>query len=138
VTPPLASHWAAAVARAVLLATIVAAGTLGCGEPDDDRIPGPRLLDEFALERVAEVSVDGDGFDTTRLEVTAGQAIDLVNDDDGPVRIRGRVDDDLRYDTGDLQVGDRTTLGFRSPGVVVVFTVVGSDDDDRFVVTVTG
>jgi len=97
-------------------------------------VPGPDLLDEFAPAMVGTVAADAAGFDTETLQVTAGEAIELSNDDDGSLRVQGRIEGDLRYDTGEMRAGEVTVLAFLEPGEVT-FTVVDdpapSTDDER-------
>ena len=55
---------------------VVAALTLAaCGEPADDRIPGPRILEEGEFDVVATVTLDGSGFDKSDVEIAPGQVV---------------------------------------------------------------
>jgi plastocyanin len=87
-----------------------------CGEPREDRIPGPDLLDEVETEIVATVDIDDDGFAVEHLEVEPGQAIQLVNTSNEAVRVRGSTDGDILYDTGGLRPDESTLVVLEEPG----------------------
>ncbi len=92
-----------------------------CSEAGPDRTPGPRTLDDYGTPVVAEVSVDPTGFSPTEVQVTAGEAVEMVNGGEDSVRVAGDVvlatdseDEDpaRNYDTGALPPGERTVLAF--------------------------
>lgn len=91
----------------------LATATLGsCGEPADDRIPGPDLLDDPSLEIVETITVTSDGFDPDQVSIVAGEGLELVNDGDQPHGFDGGED----FGTGLLEPGERSTLVLREAG----------------------
>lgn len=120
----------------VVLALVVA----GCGEPPEDRIPGPRLLDELAVTEAATVRIESEGFDTQRVEVGADEVVVVRNADEVPHRVLGTRDgegagDGERaeppdYDTGELLPGEQTVL--RVPAGDSVVFALDEDPDQRF------
>ncbi len=100
------------------LAAAAILGLSACGEPDEDRIPGPRLLEEGEFEIVATVTVDESGFDVEAVEIDPGQVVAIEILGDEPTQIRGYVDDELRSDTGDLLPGEAALCRLTEPGGV--------------------
>jgi len=104
------------VACYLAVAAVAAIAISACGEPRDDRIPGPDLLAEVETEVVATVDIDDDGFAVGQLEVEPGQAIELVNTTGESVRVRGSTGGDLAYDTGGLLPDESTLIVLEDPG----------------------
>jgi plastocyanin len=97
------------VALLAMLATLTAGG---CGEPADDRNPGPRLIDETSLEIVETITVDHTGFAPDEITVTAGDGLELVNEGVEPHGFDGGEE----FGTGLLEPGERSTLVLPSAG----------------------
>ena len=101
---------------------IILAGVLvvltACGEPDADRIPGPRLLEEGEFEIVASVALNESGFDTDSIEIEPGEVIAIDIDGEEPDRIRGYIDDEITSDTGELLPDETTLIRLSTPGEV--------------------
>lgn len=102
--------------------------TPACGSPDPDRLPGPRLVEEVETEVVALVGIDRTGFDPAEVTLEVGQALELVNDEEDALRVRGRSDDEPQFDTGRMRPGESTIIAFRETGEVT-FTVSDAADE---------
>lgn len=91
----------------VLAATLLAGATFiaACSPADD---PQPDLA-ELDLEPVATVVVDETGFEPDRLQLTAGEGIELVNEGDQP---HSFVATSPARDTGELLPGEVVLLRF--------------------------
>ncbi len=100
-----------------LVATVIL-GLTACGEPDEDRIPGPRLIEEGEFDVVATVTVDESGFDVEVVEIDSGEVVAFEVVGEEPTQIRGYVDDELQSDTGDLLPGETTLIRLTEPGEV--------------------
>lgn len=111
-TRPLRTR-AGGVACSLLVAAV---SVSACGEPREDRIPGPDLLDEVETVVRATVDIDDDGFAVEQLEVEPGQAIELVNTTGESVRVHGSTDGDIVYDTGGLFPDESTLIVLEEPG----------------------
>lgn len=107
-----------------------------CGEPADDRIPGPDQLAETPFEIVGSISVDERGFTPSEITITAGEGIELVNEGVDPHGFDGGEE----FGTGLLEPGERSTLVLVEPGDYTYvdpadtghqgFIVVEPDPDD--------
>lgn len=84
----------------------------GCGETDENTIPGPNMLDEVETEVVATVSIDDDGFSEDVLDVEPGEAIEFSNAGSEAVRVTGSREDEQIYDTGEIRPDERTIIAF--------------------------
>jgi hypothetical protein len=94
----------------------VLATAAGCSEPGPDRVPGPNLLDDVETPVVADIAVDGERFSPDRLELQVGEAFELTNDGNEPVRVVGTRADEQRYDTGSILPGEATIVAFGEEG----------------------
>lgn len=111
-----------------------------CSEAGPDRTPGPRTLDDYGTPVVTEVSVQSTGFSPTEVGLTAGEAIELVNEGGDDVRVVGDVvlaasdggtEPERNYDTGTLPAGARTVLAFPQEARITFSLVppAGSGDE---------
>lgn len=114
----------------ILAAVIVVLSA--CGERDEDRIPGPRLLEEGEFDIVADVALDESGFDPDAVEIEPGEVIAIEIGGSEPDRIRGFVDGEITSDTGELFPGETTMVRLTKPGDVSY----ESDSGDVMIVTV--
>jgi hypothetical protein len=112
--------------RSGLLCLLVVA-LAACGSPEPDRVPGPETLEDAAPALVDPVSVDDRGFDPAEVELDTSQAFELTNTGATPVRVIGLLDDDQRYDTGDLLPDETAVIAFREEGRYV-FSLDGEPD----------
>lgn len=98
----------------------------GCGEPPpDDRVPGPRLLEENVPEMVGTVTIREAGIEPSALTLETDQGFELTNEDSVPHRIQGRREEELVFDTGEMLPDETTVIVVNTAG-----TVVFSDRDD--------
>jgi plastocyanin len=88
------------------LVALLGACGVACGEPADDRIPGPDLLAETSVEIVETVEVGERGFAPDEITVVAGDGIELINTG---TEAHG-FDGGDAFGTGLLEPGEKSTL----------------------------
>lgn len=98
-----------------LLAGVLVAGVLAGGCIDaKPSSPTAADLDRIDLSPDHMITVDERGFSPRSLEIEAGDVVLLVNEGSGLHSFTA----DERFDTGQMQPGDETTLVLSEPGTI--------------------
>lgn len=116
--------------RAVLLAAV--ALLAGCGDRDPSA-PTAADLEAIDVSPDHTIVVDEAGFEPASLEVTAGDVVLLVNEGH---EAHSFTAEDQRFNTGQMQPGDDTTLVLTEPGGVPFHDAEDPDHEGTLTVKV--
>ena len=107
---------------AMIVATLIGLMTTGCGEPADDRIPGPNMSVSFGLDPGAAIVVGANDIDLDDVELQAGQTLEITNETGHRIRFAGSG-----FDTGEMLDGESTVIAFTEVADVDLVQRLGGD-----------